>query len=77
VATPDNPALQHQHRANGNAAFRQTLFGFVNRGLQEGVHARIEAIALSDSKPTIPSKRDGSSVFSFQFSARGQAARAP
>ena len=38
VAAPDDFAVAHQDRADGNAALGQACFGFVNGGLQKWVH---------------------------------------
>ena len=39
VPAPDDFPVQYQHRADGNSACGQTLFGFVNRGLEKYIHA--------------------------------------
>src|ERR1035438_8970294 len=50
VATPDNLAVQHEHRADGNAAFRHTFFGCLNRGLEKWIHVRIGTFPWCDDK---------------------------
>jgi hypothetical protein len=50
VAAPDDFSIEHQHRADGNAAFRQTFSGLVNRGLKKHIHAWIKLILLRNGK---------------------------
>src|SRR5437667_11598319 len=39
MATSENPAAMHERRANWNAPFPQSLFGFLDGGKQKRVHA--------------------------------------
>jgi len=50
MAAPDDFAVEHEHRTDGDAAFGQAGSGFFNRRLKKNIHARIGTFPLSNDK---------------------------
>src|SRR5207247_9289162 len=41
MSAPDDFAVEHEHGADGDAAFGKPLFRFVNRGLEKWIHVEV------------------------------------